>query len=179
MVDRHIAALQALGKQSEVEAGWFDSAKYKAGKSADRKVKDRHGKKVDVKGREMDPKKVGMSIAWVMRIQNFGATIKTKNGKIIRIPPRPFMQLAYANFLKRRKRIQARLAEDLLNGKIKPQQALGQIGLELEGCITDAMRDGDWTPNAESTIEKKGFDKPLIDTSQAWQGVASKVSSKP
>lgn len=179
MVDRHIAALQALGKSNEVQAGWFDSAKYKAGKSAPGKIKDRNGKKVDTKGREVDPKKVGMSIAWVMRIQNFGATIKSKNGKIIRIPPRPFMQLAYATFLKRRKRIQERLAEDLLKGKIKPEQALGQIGLELEGCIVDAIRDGDWAPNAESTIEKKGFDKPLIDTSQAWQGVASKVNGKP
>lgn len=178
MVDRHIAALEALGKSNEVQAGWFESARYKAGKVAPKKIKDRNGNKVDTKGREMDPKKVGMSIAWVMRIQNFGATIKRKDGKIIRIPARPFMQLAYANFLKKRKRIQARLAEDLLKGKIKPEQALGQIALELEGCIVDSIRDGDWAPNAESTVEQKGFDKPLIDTSQAWQGVASAVNGK-
>lgn len=178
MVDRHIAALQALGKKNEVEAGWFESARYKAAKTSGKTVKDSQGNKVKLKDREIDPKKVGMSIAWVMRIQNFGATIKRKDGKIIRIPPRPFMQLAYANFLKRRKKIQARMAEDLLKGKIKPDQALGQIGLELEGCIVDAIRDGDWEPNAESTVEQKGFDKPLIDTSQAWQGVASSVNGK-
>jgi hypothetical protein len=178
MVDRHIDALRALGKANEVEAGWFDSARYKAGKTSGGTVKDKDGNKVKLKDREIDPKKVGMSIAWVMRIQNFGATIKRKNGKIIRIPPRPFMQLAYSNFLKRRKKIQARLAEDLLKGKVKPEKVLGQIGLELEGCIVDAIRDGDWEPNAKSTVEQKGFDKPLIDTSQAWQGVASSVNGK-
>jgi hypothetical protein len=178
IVDRHIAALQALGKSNEVEAGWFESNRYKGGKTGGGKIKDREGKTVKTKEREIDPKKVGMSIAWVMRIQNFGATIKRKDGKIIRIPPRPFMQLAYANFLKRRKRIQARMAEDLLKGKIKPEQVLGQIGLELEGCIVDAIRDGDWQKNAPSTVEEKGFDKPLIDTSQAWQGVSSVVNGK-
>ena len=156
MVDRHIDALRALGKANEVEAGWFESARYKAGKIPSKTVKDSKGKKVKSKEREIDPKKVGMSIAWVMRIQNFGATIKRKDGRIIRIPPRPFMQLAYANFLKRRKKIQARMAEDLLSGKLKPEKVLGQIGLELEGCIVDAIRDGDWAPNAESTIEQKG-----------------------
>lgn len=178
LVDRHIAALQALGKKNEIEAGWFESNRYKAGKVSAKTVKDRNGKKVKTKDREIDPKKVGMSIAWVMRIQNFGATIKGKGGKIIRIPPRPFMQLAYLRFLQRRKKIQARMAEDLLKGKLAPEKVLGQIALELEGCIVDAIRDGDWAPNAKSTIEQKGFDKPLIDTSQAWQGVASSVNGK-
>jgi hypothetical protein len=178
LVDRHIDALRALGKSNEIEAGWFESARYKGGKTGGGTIKDRNGNKVKTKEREIDPKKVGMSIAWVMRIQNFGATIKRKDGKIIRIPPRPFMQLAYSRFLQRRKKIQARMAEDLLKGKLKPEKVLGQIALELEGCIVDAIRDGDWEPNAPSTVEQKGFDKPLIDTSQAWQGVASQVNGK-
>jgi hypothetical protein len=176
LVDRHIKALKTLGKNNSVEAGWFESNRYKGGKVGGGKVKDRNGKQVQSKEREIDPKKVGMSIAWIMRIQNFGATIKGKNGTMIRIPPRAFMQLAYAMFLKKRKPIQARMAQDLLSGKLKNDQVLGQIALELEGCIVDAIRDGKWEPNAARTIARKGFDKPLIDTSQAWQGVTSQVN---
>lgn len=178
LVDRHIDALKALGKNAEVEAGWFSSARYKGGKTGGGKIKDRNGKIVQTKEREIDPKKVGMPIAWIMRIQNFGTTIKRKDGKIIRIPPRPFMQLAYSRFLKRRQKIQHRMAEDLLSGKLKAENVLGQIALELEGCIVDAIRDGEFTPNAASTVEQKGFDKPLIDTAQAFQGVSSTVNGQ-
>jgi hypothetical protein len=178
LVDRHIRALKALGTANNVEAGWFESNRYKAGKTGGGTIKDKDGNKAQTKEREIDPKKVGMSIAWVMRIQNFGATIKRKDGKIIRIPPRPFMQLAYARFLKRRKQIQARMAEDLLKGKIKPEKVLSQIGLELEGCIVDSIRYETFEPNAPSTVAAKGFDKPLIDSAQAFQGVSSAVNGE-
>jgi hypothetical protein len=177
LVDRHIDGLKRLGKSMEVEAGWFESARYVAAPP----TKNGSGKKETggvTPNSKIDPKKVGMSIAWVMRIQNFGAVIKRKDGKIIRIPPRPFMQLAFANFLKRRRKVQDALTKKILEGKLKPEQMLGQIGLELEGCITDAMRDGGWVANAASTVEQKGFDKPLIDTAQAFQGVASAVNGK-
>jgi hypothetical protein len=177
LVDRHIDALKALGDKNEVTAGWYDSSRYKAGKPPNNHgLPKKDGKAI--KPREVDPKKVGMSIAYVMRIQNFGATIKTKKGKTIRIPPRPFMQLAYQKFLKKKKTIIPRLGEDLLKGKLKPDQVLAQIGMALEACIVDAIRDGGWAKNADSTIEQKGFDKPLIDTSQAWQGVTSEVNGK-
>lgn len=110
-----------------------------------------------------------------MRVQEFGASIKRGNTTIV-IPARPFMRLAYQNFLKQRKAIQAKIAKQLIRGDIKPEQALGQIGLVLEGCIVDSIKNGGWEGNAPSTVEKKGFDKPLIDSAQAWQAVVSKVN---
>jgi hypothetical protein len=160
MIERHISALKQLKGQS-VEAGWFESARYKAGKGGN--------------GKPIPDKQVGTSISYIMRVQEFGATIKRGNVTIV-IPARPFMRLAYQDFLKKRKTIQTKIAKQLVRGEIKPEQALGQIGLALEGCIVKSIKNGGWEANAASTIANKGFDKPLIDSAQAWQAVASKVN---
>ena len=40
------------------------------------------------------------------------------------------------------------------------------------------MVEGEFVPNAPSTIRKKGSDKPLIDTGQLRQGVSYKICRK-
>lgn len=159
MIQQHIKALEAL-KGSSVEAGWLETARYQAGKNGN--------------GKPIPEKQVGQPIAKIMRIQEFGATIK-RGDKIITIPARPFMRFAWSNFGKKRKSIQHKIAKDLVRGKITPNQAMGQIGLALEGEIVDSIKNGGWEPNSEATITKKGFDKPLIDSAQAWQAVTSQV----
>lgn len=94
----------------------------------------------------------------------------------IEIPARPFMRLAAAKFAKSRQKVQASIAKQLAAGKISPDQGMAQIGLAMEGCIGDSIKNGGWQPNAPSTIAKKGFDKPLIDSSQMFQTISSKVS---
>lgn len=146
MIKDQIAALKEL-RGKEVQTGWFDSDKYPD----------------------------GTSTAYVARIVNFGCVVK-QNGITIIIPARPFMQKAYANFVSNRKKLENGLAKKLIEGKITPEQALAQIGMAMEGCIVESIRDGEWIPNAASTIAKKGFDKPLIDSAHMWQTVNSKVS---
>lgn len=146
MLEAQIKALKEL-RGKEVQTGWFESDKY-----AD-----------------------GTSTAYVARIVNFGCVVK-QNGITIIIPARPFMQKAYANFVSNRKKLENGLAKKLIEGKITPEQALAQIGMAMEGCIVESIRDGEWIPNAASTIAKKGFDKPLIDSAHMWQTVNSKVS---
>lgn len=161
LVERHIEALKAL-KGKSVEAGWFETNRYKSGKKAN--------------GKEISDKLVGTPIAKIARVQEFGATIK-RGDKTIVIPARPFMRLAWTKFNAQRKDVQKKIARQLVRGEIKPEQALGQIGLALEGCIVDSIRNGGWEPNAASTVKNKGFDKPLIDSAQMWQGVTSQVVS--
>lgn len=160
LVESHIAALEALAKTTTVEAGWLETARYKAGMGGN--------------GKPIPQKQVGEPIAKIMRIQEFGAFIKRGNRTIV-IPARPAMRLAWSNFRKNRTTIQTAIARDLIRGKIDAKQALGQIGLAMEGEIVKAIKFGGWTPNAKSTVKKKGFDKPLIDSSQAWQAVVSQV----
>jgi hypothetical protein len=168
LVSRHIAALKKLdeleGRTSE--AGWFESARYPAGKVVGRGKGKR--KFAPTEG-------AGMQVAHVARIQEFGAVIK-RGKAVITIPARPFMRLAWSRFRQDRTKIQASIARQLIAGKIEPEQALGQIALALEGCIVRSIKSGPWAPNSAVTAKAKGFDKPLIDTAFMWQSVSSKVS---
>lgn len=154
MIQRHIEALKQLdGKK--VEAGWFES--------------DRYG------GTANDA--IGQPVAKIARINNYGATIK-RDGKVVGIiPARGFMQGAWLAFSRNRNAVQKKMTDQMLNKGKTPQQALGMVGNLLEGEIVKSIRDGGWEPNAQSTIDKKGFDKPLIDSGHMWKTVNSKVSS--
>jgi hypothetical protein len=156
IVDDHIKRLKGM-KDQVIEAGWFESARYQAGK-------------------DISPEMVGMSVARVARINEFGATIKTKKAKII-IPERPFMRLAYQRIRTKRQNVQKKIAKQIIEGKITPEQSFKQIGLFMEGEIVDSIKNGGWVANAPSTEKRKGFNKPLIHTGQMWQAVASKVST--
>lgn len=146
-LEQHRQALKGLGGK-KVEAGWFETARYTAGPG-------------------VPEDKVGMSIAQVARFNEFGTAT---------IPARPFMRLASVHFNRDRHDIQAKIGMKVIDGKITPEQALGQIGLAMEGKIVDSIKNGNWPPNAESTAKAKGFNKPLIDTAQMFKAVSSKVS---
>ena len=45
------------------------------------------------------------------------------------------------------------------------------IGVFQKGLVQAEIVDGDFEPNAPSTIKKKGSDKPLIDTGKMRQSV--------
>jgi hypothetical protein len=155
IVQDHIKRLKQL-KDVTIEAGWFESARYQAGK-------------------DVPAAQVGMSVARVARINEFGATIKTAKANIV-IPARPFMRGAYMQIKAKRDGITKKIAKQIVEGKIKPEQAFIQIGLFMEGEIVESIKNGGWVANAPSTVKRKGFDKPLIHTGQMWQAVASKVS---
>jgi hypothetical protein len=146
-LEQHKKAIKELNGR-KVEAGWFESARYKAGP-------------------RIPANAVGMSIAQVARINEFGTAT---------IPARPAMRLAAATFNRDRNEIQAKIGKKVIEGKITPEQALGQIGLSMEGHIVDSIKNGSWPPNAKSTVKKKGFNAPLRDSGQMMKNVSSKVS---
>lgn len=156
MIDDQIKELSKL-KNHSVEAGWFETNVY-------------------VKGERVPDRMVGVPVARIARIQEFGAVIRRGNS-IITIPARPFMRLAWHRIQEGRKGVQDRVFKRLLDGKINPNQAMQQIGLYMEGCIVDSIKGGGWQKNADSTIAKKGFDTPLIDSGTMFKTVSSKVSS--
>lgn len=165
LLERHMKALKGI-EGKKVEAGWFESDIYPAGGT--------RGKAGATGGEQ------GIPVARVARILEFGASIKrqSSSGKeyTINIPARPFMRYAWSQFSNSRVEIQAKIAHKLVQGKITPDQALGQIGLAIEGHIARSIKTGPWAPNAPVTVRIKGFDKPLIDTGHMWKTVSSKVS---
>lgn len=151
-LDKQIATLKAASSKT-VEAGWFESDRYGGTKGSS----------------------VGVPVAKIARIQEFGATIERGKTTII-IPSRPFMRGAWSAFRAARKQIQTKMAKQLIEKKITSDQYLAQIGLLLEGYIAKSIKNVGWQKNADSTVAKKGFDKPLIDTAHMLKTVNSKVS---
>jgi hypothetical protein len=104
--------------------------------------------------------------------------IKNEYGDL-NIPPRPFMQPTFNE--------QKSKWLDILAKTVKSQQqeidvkkALTIVGVVAQDDVKDKI---DWwakegTPrNAQMTIEKKGFDSPLIETGQMRDAVHFKVTS--
>jgi len=95
------------------------------------------------------------------------------------IPARPFIrQSADSNKTIIEKMCKAQLQKVAQGGSAA--QALNAIGAMQVGLIQDTItRSKEWAePNADSTIEKKGSDVPLIDTSRLLQSVSYVVVSK-
>lgn len=85
-------------------------------------------------------------------------------------PERPFMRQSFENH---ESELQAACdaANRLVSSGGSADQALQQIGVVAKGLVQEEIDNGDFAPNAESTIRKKGSEQPLIDTGTMRQSV--------
>jgi len=108
----------------------------------------------------------GTSTPMVAAIQNFGAPSRG-------IPPRPF----FSNMVAEKspqwpEEIASILEANGGNGEI----ALGLMGEHIKGQLQSSIVDGQYAPLSPVTVERKGFDKPLIDTSHMLNSVGYEVA---
>lgn len=91
------------------------------------------------------------------------------------IPPRPF----FRNMVKANSSDWGRvLGERLVAAHYDAHFALDQVGTEIAGQLKESIQ-GFTTPGlAASTVARKGFDKPLIDTATMFKGVNHWVEKK-
>ena len=103
----------------------------------------------------------GTSIAEVAAINELGSSDT---------PERPFMRQSFENH---ESELQAACdaANRLVSSGGSADQALQQIGVVAKGLVQEEIVNGGFTPNAESTIRKKGSEQPLIDTGTMRQSV--------
>ena len=95
------------------------------------------------------------------------------------IPARPFFRTAINNNRKYIKEELKRLLQKVALGEMKGEIALKSIGLEVQGMIQDSIKNGGWTPNAESTIRaKKGMGQELIETGSMLRAVSFEIRRK-
>lgn len=66
----------------------------------------------------------------------------------------------------------------LANGKTDAETMMQSIGVFLKGIVQREMVEGDFVPNAPSTIRRKHSDKPLIDTGRMRQSVNFVITKK-
>ena len=79
------------------------------------------------------------------------------------IPPRPILEPAIENGKEQIAERMKEVANDALDGKnISP--GLEKVGMEGQNIARDWFTNpsNNWAPNAKSTIDKKGSDRPLI-----------------
>ena len=66
----------------------------------------------------------------------------------------------------------------LAQGKTDANKILNAIGVFQKGLVQKEIVDGEFAPNAPSTIRKKKSDKPLIDTGTMRQSVNYVITKK-
>lgn len=97
------------------------------------------------------------------------ATTHTVKEYTINVPPRPFMHQTIQNHKKEWTPIFNKLLKK--NGG-NVDKAFNSLGAVIKGQVVDTIINGEFEPNAPSTIAKKGFDKPLIETSDMKNSVS-------
>lgn len=96
----------------------------------------------------------GTSVAMVAAINEYGAPSRG-------IPPRPF----FRNMVQKNQDHWQQDLIDLLRANgYSARVAFEKMGLELKAELQESINDFTSPGNAPSTIARKGFDKPLIDT---------------
>lgn len=151
---KHDGGLAALQKKADdyaktkIKTGWFDSNRYED----------------------------GTPVAQVAKIQNDGAVIRNKKtGKTIEIPSRPFFTDAINN---NKENIKDRYIKDFkgyIKNKRNKEASLRRTSNYIEGLVKKQIVNGGYKPNSPDTVEKKGFNKPLVDTGIMLQTISSKM----
>lgn len=144
------------GRASNVSSALFDRLIKRVQKSA-------ADKKVSVGFFESAKYPDGTPVAAVAAYNEFGSD---------KTPARPFMRVAID---KNRDKWGKLLSSCLTMTGGDMEKALGMAAEIIVSQIQDEIRAWRDPPNAASTIKKKGFDKPLVDTGQMLNAVSYEV----
>ncbi len=95
-----------------------------------------------------------------------------------RTPSRPFMRDSVDDNADKINAFLKNQIKKLARGETTAEQILKEIGVFQKGLVQAKIVDGDFEPNAPSTIARKGSDKPLIDTGRMRQSVNFVITKK-
>jgi len=110
----------------------------------------------------------GTPVAMVAAIQNYGVPAAG-------IPARPF----FSNMVREKSPDWGQsLGEVLKANDYDSDVALKAMGLGIEDQLQQSIRDTNSPALAEATVDRKGFNKPLIDTGHMLNSVQSAVDGE-
>lgn len=93
------------------------------------------------------------------------------------IPSRPFLRNSIERHEDEINQFLGAMAKQLHAGQ-NAETLLKGLGVFHRGLIQEEITDGEYAPNAESTIRKKGSDHPLIDTGLMRESVQFQVRKR-
>lgn len=94
------------------------------------------------------------------------------------IPERSFMRSTMSEERENLGRLGKVQIAECLEGNTSPHDVFATIGAYLQGKIVDKITDGEFKPNNENTVKRKGSSKPLIDTGQLRGAITYEVREK-
>lgn len=94
------------------------------------------------------------------------------------IPERSFMRSTMSEEMENLGRLSKTQIALCLEGNTSPHDVFATIGAYLQGKIVDKITDGEFKPNNENTVKRKGSSKPLIDTGQLRGAITYEVREK-
>lgn len=120
------------------------------------------GRKAQQKHRDNDNEPTELTVATVAAINHFG----------LGVPARAFMTIALERKRDEIAGMQARIAAQLVKGRIGYEQALGLLGTVVVDAVKKTIVEGVEPPNSERTIAAKGSSTPLINRGQLLGAVS-------
>lgn len=93
------------------------------------------------------------------------------------VPERPFMRNAAEKYRADTAKVMGHLARKVEEGT-DPATALDTLGQWYQSRLQEHIRSGEFTPNAPSTIKRKGSSVPLIDKGRLVNSVRHEVLKK-
>lgn len=94
------------------------------------------------------------------------------------IPERSFMRSTMSEERENLGRLGKLQIAECLEGNTSPYDVFATIGAYLQGKIVEKITDGEFEPNNENTVKRKGSSKPLIDTGQLRGAITYEVREK-
>jgi hypothetical protein len=121
----------------------------------------------------------GKPVAAVAAFNEYGRMVRTKGADGMEESyfqlPRPFFRRMIAD---KKAEWPAGVALQLKKNKGDVAKTLEVTGVAIGGQLQQSIRDLVSPPLAPSTVERKGFDKPLIDTGHMLDSVGHEVKMK-
>jgi hypothetical protein len=110
----------------------------------------------------------GESVAGVMAANEFG------NSRL-GTPARPLLRQSAEKVETKLPGWVARRTDEMLAGQLSADAMKKRMGETLVATVLETLKEGKFEDNAESTIERKGFNKPLVETSELGQSVTHRI----
>jgi len=108
-----------------------------------------------------------------------GPPVSENGGDKWRIPPRPFIRGFVDGKRELIQKTLDRLGQMVADGKLKAEEAMARLGEFGQSGVKSYIRSGAFTPNATSTVARKGSSKPLIDTGTLRNSIRYQVINQP
>lgn len=125
------------------------------------------------------PENDNLPVATVAMWQEEGTRGGQNNGS--GIPARPFMRYTIESLRKGDKDYSNILRREFvrfLDGKITKSKMISELGDYTKDQMKDNIVRWSTPPNSQSTIDRKGFNDPLVESGKMWQSVDSKLGRR-